>query len=176
MNHPSREELVGFVYEELAPAEQAEIARHVGACGACREQVASWRNVREALATWKLDERRRPATRRTLALPSVARWAAAAIVLLASGFGLARLTTPPAPDVERLRAELQLNMSAELARHAEEQLAAQRAFLRDVDGRINQIEQERLAAYSGLREDLETVAMQSQQAFVRLVGTEPANQ
>src|SRR5688572_6393846 len=165
MSHPSREELVGFVYQELSPEQHAGVARHVSGCGECREQVASWRDVREALATWKLDERRRPTTRQAPALSSVARWAAAAIVLLASGFALARLTAPPAPNVDRLRVELQQDMSAELARHAEEQLAAQRAFLRDVDGRINHLEQERLAAYSTLREDVETVALQTQQAL-----------
>ena len=175
MSHPSREELVGFVYEDLAPAEHAEIERHVGACGACREQVASWRNVREALATWKLDERRRPARQETIAFPVAARWAAAAALFIASGFALARLTAPPAPDVERLRAELEQNLSVQLARHADEQRATQRAFLSDIDGRFQQVEQERLAAYMGLRQDVETVALHAQEAVVRLTGGTASN-
>jgi len=32
MNHPKLEELTEFVYQELEPARQAEVAEHVGGC------------------------------------------------------------------------------------------------------------------------------------------------
>src|SRR5688500_2257512 len=175
MNHPSREQLVGFVYEELAPAEQAEVARHVDACGECRERIDSWREARGALTTWKLPERRSGAHRPSFPIYSGVKWAAAALVFITTGFAIARLTAPPVPNLEQVRADVQQQVSAQLAQHAAEQSAAQRAFLRQVDNRIGQLEQQRLADYRGLRNDVETVALQTQEAFVRLTGATTEN-
>jgi anti-sigma factor RsiW len=174
MEHPGREELIGFVYGELAAGEQAEVARHVEACGECREQIDSWREVRGALATWKLPERRVVARRTSFPIYNGLKWAAAAIVFITTGFAIARLTAPE-PNLEALRADVQQQVSAQLAQHAAEQSAAQRAFLRQVDSRIGQLEQQRLADYRGLRNDVETVALQTQEAFVRLTGATTEN-
>lgn len=166
MYHPSAEDLSDFLYGELPPARQAEVAAHVEACPACRERAGAWRDVRAALATWTLPER---AAKPQSTVFRRLRWAAAASVLIASGFALARLTAPqpvaavradPAV-VEALRAELKQDLSVQLA-------ALHREYRDGVDRRIRQIEAERLAQYSGLRQDVETVALRTQEEFLRL--------
>lgn len=168
MKHPSEEELADLLYDELEPARRAEIAAHVSACASCRERVESWRDVRTALRTWVLPPPRRARERpRTV---SALRWAMAASVLIAVGFGLARLTAPrpimAAADpavVEALRAELKQDLSVQLA-------ALHREYRVGVDRRIREIESERLAEYEGLRQDVETVALRTQEEFLRLAG------
>ena len=47
MSHPNHEELTEFLYDELNPSRQAEVAAHVESCDACRATIESWRSVRQ---------------------------------------------------------------------------------------------------------------------------------
>ena len=175
MNHPNQEELVEFLYEELAPDRRTEIARHVESCAGCRTQVEAGRGVRQALQAWPLPERRRaPArTRRVVPLMPVLRWAVAAGVVAGLGFGLARLTAPAVPDATALRAELARELRAELRRElqteftqfAADQSVRQQAYQDAISKVIGRLETQRLVDYASLRRDVETVAVHAQDEF-----------
>ena len=179
MTHPTHEQLTEFLYEdELDPARRAEVGRHVDGCAACRATLDAWRGVRANLATWSLPASGRPAGRAAHAAPSRAglRWAAAAAVLLGSGYGLARLTQQPAVDLAALRADLvrevrhevRQEVAAELKTHAARQAQWQDEFQEAVVDVINQLETRQVASYATLRRDVETVALRSHEEYSRL--------
>jgi len=176
MKHPSNEELIEFLYDELSPAKQTEIARHLNACDECRSQIASWDRVRGQLQTWKLPQPVTAPHRYGMA-GSVLRWAVAAAVLLSIGFGLARHNAPNLAQIrEEIRREvrgaLKQELGIELARHVDETARCQES-LRVVASRIAELERQRIADYSGLRGDVETVAIRTQEEFDRLASAQP---
>src|SRR4051794_85399 len=121
MSHPSDQQLMEFLYDESDPAQRAEVSAHLAGCDECQRRVESWREARAMLQSWKLPE----APPQPIAHP--ARWqpmryAAAALVFLAIGFGLARWSTPRASSssvdpavLEGLRAELKRDLSVQVA-------------------------------------------------------------
>ena len=182
MTHPTHDELAAFLYDdELDPARRAEVARHVEACAQCGATLKSWRGVRTNLAAWQLPgARTAPAATRPAGVGL--RWAAAAAVLLASGFALARLTQKPA-DLSALRAELvrdvrqevRRELAAELKDHAARQATWQAEFQDAVVDVINQLETRQVATYANLRRDVETVALRSHEEYSRLAGYAAGN-
>jgi hypothetical protein len=171
MNHPNPEELVDFLDDELSPPRQADVARHVSECGECGRLVASWRDVRSQLPTWKLRDR---AGAHTPSRP-IANWqtigrAAAAILLLVVGFGAARLTAR-IPDTNPLRAELAEQLRGELntalVNLAAAQVAEQQAYHQAVAQFVAELDARWLAELGRLRADIETVAVTTQEEFAR---------
>ena len=166
MSHPNDQQLMEFLYDEIDPAQRGEVLAHFSSCDECRRRVQSWREVRGALQSWTLAEVARPNARPRMVIGL--RWALAASVLIAVGFGLALLTTPrqvaSAPDpalLESLRAELKQDLSVQVA-------ALHREYRAAMDRRIGEIEAVRLADFEGLRQDVETVALRTQEEFARL--------
>jgi len=107
MNHPTPEEWMEFVYDE-SPA-SGELGRHLKTCPVCQAHVAEWRKGMATLNAWPLAVR--PARWR---LPAgAARWAAAALIFLAFGYGFGRLSSPAADQkalVVALRQPLQQSL------------------------------------------------------------------
>jgi anti-sigma factor RsiW len=180
MNHPKVEELTDFLYGELEPARETEVSAHVHICESCREQVNAWRDVRKDLAAWNVPLTGRlhamqPATNRM----RMTRWAVAAMVLIGTGFGLARLVTPQ-PDLSAMRAELRneirQDLSATLARYADEQASRQQAFQQLVTQVVSRIEARQVAEHANLRKDVETVALHTQEEFERLISFNPSGE
>lgn len=166
MSHPNDQQLMEFLYDEINPASRAEVLAHVSSCDECRRRVESWRQVRGALQSWRLADVARPSARSRMVIGL--RWALAASVLIAVGFGLARLTAPRPVSavadpkvVEALRAELKQDLSVQVA-------ALHREYRAAMDRRIGEIEAVRLAEFEGLRQDVETVALRTQEEFARL--------
>lgn len=175
MDHPHPENLIEFLYGELAPAPQAEVAWHLEMCEECRSQLASWGQVRDQLQTWELP--RSVATRRGRFSPTrELRWAAAAVVLLGVGFGLARLSSPGPPDLAQMRAEITRELrgeitqqlTADFSKFASDQLAQQQIYQRAIADAVRQFESRQVADYVSLRRDVETVAIRSQERFDQL--------
>lgn len=185
MEHPIHEELTEFLYEELSPARQVEIEQHVQDCAECRARIASWRSMRRALHSWELPQRSpsvaQPRISRTW---EIARWAVAAMVMLGVGYGVGHSMGAASPDVNKLRAELAEQLRGEL-RHdlqtemmhfATDDLAQQRQeYQRALVQAAAQLEARRLADYTALRRDVETVAVQTQEGFESLASGKPVN-
>ena len=172
MNHPTAQELTEFIYHELEPARQTELARHLETCDECRHCVDAWRSVRSELATWKLPITCAPPH----AFPAAMRWAVAACLLLASGFALARWNAPAPADTARLRAELageiRQQLATQLAHYDTDQRSRQEQFQQAVVEAIGQIETRQLADHASLRKDVETVALHTQEQFERMASAE----
>ena len=140
MNHPTPEEWMEFVYDE-SPA-SGELGRHLKTCPVCQAHVAEWRKGMATLNAWPLAVR--PARWR---LPAgAARWAAAALIFLAFGYGFGRLSSPAAdqkalvvalrqPLKESIEAELREQVMAQVKSEWEESLRATR---REVSSTVKQ--------------------------------------
>lgn len=180
MNHPTHDELTAFLYDESDAARGAEVGRHLETCAACRATLESWRGVRVNLAAWQLSPLTRVAALATTRGAGL-RWAVAAAVLLGAGFGLARMTDKPvdltalrADLVRDVRQEVRQELAAELTTHAARQAQWQEHFEEAVIDVIGQLETRQVASYRNLRQDVETVALRTEQQFGRLVGAAQA--
>ncbi len=174
MKHPEREELTEFLYKELPPRQQAEVAQHVAECQQCRSQLESWQAVRSELADWKIPAKR---AAWAFAWPKLApwlfaKWAVTAVVLLCAGYLLARLTDHSfsQADTTAMQAaiakEIRQEVRAELAKFAESEGLRQEQ-LRDVFTKtLGRLEAQRLVDYAGLRRDMETVALRAEGEFL----------
>lgn len=179
MNHPTREELLDFLDEELSVERQAEVAEHVLACDDCRGQAASWRDARTALASWELPARSQPVLRTSYRAAAGGRWrrAAGAAALVAAGFGLALLAAPRwdsardrAELAGEIRRHLQEELQVELAKFAASQQSQHDELLTAMNGRLDQLELQWLVDYAELRRDVETLAIGTQEGLRRLAG------
>src|SRR5262245_16026231 len=88
VNHPGAAQWVAFLYEELPPATRRELGAHLAECRTCAAQLQTWRASMNALDQWALPPVRRPARQWV----PVLKWAVAAGVVLALGFGIGRET------------------------------------------------------------------------------------
>jgi anti-sigma factor RsiW len=68
------EELVGFLYGEATAAERRNFEQHLSACVACRDELASFRELRGAVREWRAEVvEREPALPLAAILPEFAR-------------------------------------------------------------------------------------------------------
>ena len=51
-----RERLIGYVYDECAPAERAAVQEHLDSCAECRTEIAALRSVRGDLQAWDVPD------------------------------------------------------------------------------------------------------------------------
>ncbi len=150
MNHPTKEALMALLYDELPSTEKAEITQHVSACAICRAQVAEWQNVKKTLNSWKLYT----APKRFVLSTRTLKWAAAAVLMLAIGFGLGRFGSQV--DEGRIRSALRAQLRKDVQHEIQ---AAQEAQRKDFIAMLRDVEEQRIADYAQLRKDLETVAV-----------------
>jgi hypothetical protein len=154
MKHPTPEDWLSFVYDEVAPAQQREWRQHLESCAECRAHVeARWRTLTR-LDDWRLAPPRHAAA----PLWQPLKWAAAAAVVFGIGFGVARLTASP-PDLVAVENRLREQMGAEFANLSQRQ-AAQTAQYHDAIVRVlGNLEAQRRTDLARLQRDVETVAV-----------------
>jgi hypothetical protein len=159
MNHPPREEWTDFLHDDLAPDRRRELRTHLGECAECRAQVETWRSVQHELRGWRIPEARAHAAP-ARSWPFM-KLAAAAVVMIAAGYALARWTAPVA-DTAAIRAALTADLRAELARFAAENSARQQEYQAAFTKALGRLEAQRLVEYADLRRDVETVAVRAE--------------
>lgn len=183
-SHPTSEQWAEYLYGELTPEVRLGLEAHARECPGCQAQLAQWRETMGALDSWRVRPRARPLT----VLSDYARWALAAGLVLGLGWLGGRFAAPAAPDVQRIRAELQpaveLALRGEFEARLRAELAAADQRHEDRLGEIAQAwattraqdQQDTLALYqraerqrrgelAALRRDLETVAVVAQDAI-----------
>jgi len=111
MNHPTREEWMSYLYDELSAGEHGRLAAHLAVCPDCEARVIEWRVARKDLDAWKLPAKRARVVR---ARPLI-KWAAAAAIVLAAGFGVGRITSATA-DAEKVRIAIEPEIRQQLRR------------------------------------------------------------
>lgn len=161
MKHPSREEMMSYLYDELAREPRSELERHLDHCEACRACLATWRRTARQLDAFKLSAPRRAAP----VGPPLTRWAmattAAAAVLL-GGFVLGRMTGISRAELEASRREAAAQAIA--ASRVETQQLLQK-FAGNVNERLDTLENQQNRDYASLRKELETVAVLTEASF-----------
>ncbi|MBL9135970.1 MAG: zf-HC2 domain-containing protein [Verrucomicrobiales bacterium] len=142
MRHPDSNAWMSWLYGETEAAETLELEAHLAVCPDCRARVDRWRQTMghlDAAAGPRLET-----VRRRSVWPAV-KWAAAAMILLASGIWIGRQTTAMNPMVaEGLRqweAEWQTRTEAQRRRDLEvystQALAAMRAENQEILGELS---------------------------------------
>ncbi len=193
MNHPSREEWMSYLYDELNADQSANLKAHLHTCPDCKSKVNEWQAARSGLDEWRVPKKR---GRVLLAQPMV-KWAAAAAIVLSIGVGIGRLTSAP-PDVQQVRAAIEPEMRQELRREfaqlfrdqldksASTTLAASTEqtrqllaeFARVVEAKrtedyqainavLDKLQSQRLADFFSLKKDVDTMAVLTESGFRR---------
>jgi hypothetical protein len=117
MKHPEREEWVPFIFGEADAGQKRQLESHLDDCAECRDEVQSWQRSLGRLDSWKLPA---VAKRRAKFVP-LAKWAAAAAVVLCVGFAMGRSTAHG--DTEKVRAAVERDLRGELAQIARDEAA-----------------------------------------------------
>ena len=102
VKHPNSSEWMSFLYGECPPERRREFDAHLAACPTCASQVQTWRGSMSALDDWPLPARRHARRQWAPAL----KWAAAAAVVLAVGFGLGRQSSNARAEVAALKSSI----------------------------------------------------------------------
>jgi anti-sigma factor RsiW len=183
MNHPDQQAWVDYLYGEPDPDTRSRLNDHAAQCAQCRSQLEAWQHARQHLDAWKLPTHPFSTPVRS-AFSQLARWTAAALILIAFGFGIGRLAGPAPATIAALREELRTEMLGVIEARVAASGTAVAAVLRDETavamGRLIDFYQtERLADqqeiataiarldgtqaadFMALRKDLETVAVNS---------------
>src|SRR5439155_13981573 len=110
MNHPTREEWMSYLYDELTAEEHSSLAAHLAVCPDCKTRVSDWRSARKNLDAWQLPARpgRVPFQR------PLVRWAAAASLMIGIGFGVGRFATPATANAGKIRAAIEPEIRQQL--------------------------------------------------------------
>ena len=185
MNHPTPEEWMSYLYDEVSSEEHGRRTAHLAVCPECKAKVVEWRAARRDLDAWPLPTKRARVVR---ARPLI-KWAAAAAIVLAAGFGFGRLASATAdaekvrtkiePEIrQRLRGEFAQLLRDELEKAASTTVAASEEqtrllltdFAKAVEAKrrednqtmnavLDRLEARRAADYVSLKQDLDTVAV-----------------
>jgi len=193
MNHPSREEWMSYLYDELNADQSANLKAHLHTCLDCKSKVNEWQAARSGLDEWRAPKRRW----RVLLAQRMVKWAVAAAIVLSIGVGVGRLTSAP-PDVQQVRAAIEPELRQELRREfaqlfrdqldksASTTLAASTEqtrqllaeFARAVEAKrtedyqainaaLDKLQSQRLADFFSLKKDVDTMAVLTESGFRR---------
>lgn len=218
-SHPTQEQWMDYLYGEMQSAERKALESHVKGCEPCREKKVEFTGTMETLDSWKVEVPQKVSLTAGLnRFQPVVKWAAAAALLVTTGFAAARFTQPQvdlvaleakitqqvatqvqapleskmqeaseaAAEMAAAKAREQLDMEVaarvqEITLRAQSEallavreqiddLALELTSLRDDDRRkmqqaLKSFETQWLAEYRKLREDLERVALFSDESF-----------
>jgi hypothetical protein len=118
MKHPEREEWVPFIFGEADAGRRRELEGHLDECAECRDEIESWQRSLGRLDSWELPA---PAKRRRN-FARLAKWAAAAVVVLSIGFAIGRGTAAHV-DAEKVRAAVEKDLRGQVAQIARDEAA-----------------------------------------------------
>ena len=87
MTHPTREDWMSYVYDELPLESRSPMHAHLNSCPACREEVETWQRASRSLDGFRLPRRPKP-----LRKAAFIRWAVAAAFVGFAAVGAMRVT------------------------------------------------------------------------------------
>lgn len=113
-NHPTQEQWMEYLYGEMESTARKSLETHVKACAPCREKQGELSGTLDALDAWRVElpEKHSLAAARNRFQP-VVKWAAAAALLVTTGFAAARYSQPQV-DVAALKAEISAEVKSEV--------------------------------------------------------------
>jgi len=109
MTHPTREDWMSYVYDELPLESRSAMRAHLSSCPACREQVETWQRASRSLDGFQLPRRQKPLRKAVLI-----RWAVAAAFV-----GLAAVGAMRGSALQREVTQMQAAMQGSFQRDIE---------------------------------------------------------
>lgn len=149
MTHPTREEWMEYLYNELDQKKRSALTSHLRGCSECQSEISGWRDVMRELDNWRLPQERKFRTPRARLI----RWAAAAVLMIAAVYTISILSAP-AYDMEQLRQQLSMELKTSLESDLREELAGD--LMKVLVAHQDQFEQE---FYRQYRADLSQFAL-----------------
>jgi hypothetical protein len=151
MTHPTREDWMSYLYDELPANARSSLRTHLDSCAECRAQVQTWQS-----ASRSLDEFTLPRRRKVLPRTSITKWAIAAAFVAFAALGVTRLAALNS-EMKQLRVELQASLKRDVESAVRLQLAEK--MQGDFDKALNRIsEQAAKSANAEARTLIATVA------------------
>lgn len=117
MNHPTKEEWMSYLYNDVPSSTRAALTRHLDSCAECRKSIGEWQTTMQSLDGWRLPHR-------PVALPFLRpalKWAIAAALAVGLGYGFGRFSAPAA-NVATLRVGIENSLRASLESEIETRL------------------------------------------------------
>jgi len=161
MKHPSREEMMSYLYDELESEPRRALACHFEECAPCRAHLAEWRSTTRQLDAYAVAPVQSPQWKQQRwARPAFA--AAAAAVVLFAGFALGRSSGVSRAELESAKQDVEAKALAAGRTEAQRQL---QQFASDVGKRLDTLQAQQSSDYASLRKELETVAVLTEAGF-----------
>lgn len=158
MNHPNREEMMSYLYDELEAEPRRATERHLDQCAPCRARLAEWRRTAQHLDAFAISPRTaQPAwqPRKHLAVAALA-------AVLVVGFLLGRMGGVSRAELEAVKRDSETQAVAVGRAEAQRQL---QQFASDMGKRLDDLEAQQSRDYASLRKELETVAVFTEAGF-----------
>ena len=159
MIHPTREDWMSYLYDELEAQPRRELEQHLAECPECRARLGEWRCTTRRLDTYDV-----PVPKRVRPLAQVRlRWiatAAAAAVVLCAGFALGRSTGVSRSELTELRGQF-----AALAKNYSNLQGDTALLAAATDQRFQFVQARQDHDYASLHKELETVAVLTEANF-----------
>ena len=174
IKHPSPEQWMEYLYGEMNSPERTSLETHLKSCAPCREKKNEFGGTMDSLDAWRVELREKHSlTSGRQRFQTVTKWAAAAALLVTTGFAAARFTHPPI-DAAALQAKITESVKTEIRTPLEQrieqeiQAAAEQAMMEararletEVAARINEVAlRAQSEAMLAARDQMEEVAAQ----------------
>lgn len=132
MTHPTNEEWISFLYDDMDATDQARLAVHLKQCSDCHAKITGWRVAQTSLDGWRLEPRRarRKSAASLLARPLL-KWAAAAVLFAGIGFGAGRFSMLASVNPQKVRAAIEPQLRTQLREELDKSAAATLAASRE---------------------------------------------
>jgi len=158
MKHPSDEQWMSYLYDEVGPEARARLSAHLRGCTVCAGQIDKWQVAARDLDAWQL----RPGGAesaagrgREILLRRTIQCAAAAMILLGAGFLFGRIALP-AIDQKKLIAAIEPEVRQQLRQEFEAKRIEDNRAVRVA---LEKLDAQRIADYVSLKKELDTVAV-----------------
>ena len=138
MKHPTEQEWMDLLYDELAPEQRSEIEAHIKKCAACAQKRASFRQTHKRLDTWQVTFAQKPRLARSNQWSPAFKWAAAAALVVSTAFATGLLAKPQL-DPERIQAQISKPLEEKISRELNSKLEQQAKILSDLVASLDQI-------------------------------------
>jgi hypothetical protein len=161
--HPTPEEWMEYLYGEMDSPQRKSLEFHLKSCAPCRDKQGEFSGTMDSLDTWRVEL---PA-KHSLAsgrhrFQTVTKWAAAAALLVSTGFAAARFSQPQL-DVAALQVKITESVKTEIQAPLEERIEQEmKARLEtEVAARIQEVAlRAQSEAMLAARDQMEEVAAQ----------------
>jgi hypothetical protein len=133
MKHPNPEQWMEFLYGELPRAARKELEQHLAVCQLCAREKTEYERTMSRLGKWKL-ETSAPVQTQSEWL-RIGKWAAAAALLVSTGFATGRFSSPQL-NPEEIQAQVAKPIEEKISRDLREKLdrEVQLAMERELQG------------------------------------------